>query len=283
MKKCTYLLAIILLIVAGCESKKTSPVSKILYTFNNPSSPEVLVAAHRAVHLYYPENSLAAIQHAIDMGVAIIEIDVRQTMDGMLILMHDKTLERTTNGTGRVDSLMWSDIKKLSLKNAPDDSLTHFIPTLEQALLLGKNHLMFDLDNKSASLRDLVALVQKTETQKQVMFFDHDFAVLDSIKLLDPKLLVLPRAETFEEVKMAIARFNSPVIQINADIFTSAVDSTIKAAGANLWVNSLGKLDRKARKDSVQSAYLPFIIGNADIVQTDNPDLWLKLLDETRF
>ncbi|KAA3658859.1 MAG: hypothetical protein DWQ10_10260, partial [Calditrichaeota bacterium] len=206
------------------------------------------------------------------------EIDVRQTADGVLVLMHDKTIDRTTKGHGRIDSLLWKDAQNIQLKTGDANSVRLYIPSLQQALLLGKNHLMFDLDVKSASLPDLVSLVQKTGTQKQVMFFNHDFAVLDSILAIDPSLLVLPRAETVEELQEILTRFNTPVIQINDSIFTPSVDSLIKAAGANVWVNSLGKFDRLAKRDSVAEAYSQFVDGNADIVQTDNPDLWLEFL-----
>ncbi len=279
---CLFILIFISSAFVGCGRKSSSPIEAVLATFHNPHSPEVLIAAHRAVHLKFPENSLAAIQHAIDLGVAIIEIDVRQSADGKLILMHDKTVDRMTGGSGRVDSFTWAEIKTLHLKSAPGDTLVHFVPTLEQALFLGKDDLMFDLDVKSAVLADLVALVQKTGTQRQVMFFNHDFAVLDSIKKLDPQLIVLPRAETLADVEQIIRRFHSPVIQINADIFNVRVDSLIKKSGANLWVNSLGAIDKKARNVNVTSAYSPFIVGNADIVQTDHPDLWLTFLKEQK-
>lgn len=264
--------------ILSCTSEKSPPIHEILKTFRNPASNEILIAAHRAVHLTYPENSLAAIQHAMDMGVAIIEIDVRQTADGVLVLMHDKTIDRTSTGHGRIDSLLWNDVQKITLKTGSADSGKLFIPSLEQALLLGKNHLMFDLDVKSAALPDLVSLIQKTGTQRQVMFFNHNFAVLDTLLMLDPSLLVLPRAETVKELQEILSRFITPVIQINDSIFTAPVDSLIKATGANVWVNSLGKFDRLARKDSVAEAYSQFVKGNADIVQTDNPDLWLEFL-----
>ena len=71
-----------------------------------PTSSEVLVVAHRAAWKNAPENSLLSIQHAIDMGADIIEIDIRQTKDGEFILMHDKTLNRTTNGKVKLQILL---------------------------------------------------------------------------------------------------------------------------------------------------------------------------------
>ena len=62
----------------------------------------VIVVAHRADWRNYPENSLEAIQSAIDMGVDMLEIDVQRTKDGVLMLMHDHNLDRTTTGTGNI-------------------------------------------------------------------------------------------------------------------------------------------------------------------------------------
>ena len=63
---------------------------------------KVLVVAHRGNWSIAPENSLAAIDSAIQMKVDIVEIDIRKTKDGELVLMHDDTVDRTTNGTGKV-------------------------------------------------------------------------------------------------------------------------------------------------------------------------------------
>ena len=68
----------------------------------NPCLDKVLVVAHRGNWSIAPENSLAAIDSAIRMKVDIVEIDIRKTKDGQLVLMHDDTVDRTTNGTGKV-------------------------------------------------------------------------------------------------------------------------------------------------------------------------------------
>jgi len=138
------------------------------------------------MHTFYPENSLAAIQHAIDSGIDIIEIDVRQTKDGELILMHDGTVERTADGEGRVDSYTFEKIRALMLMREDDeDTLIHRVPTLIEALELAKGKIMVDIDIKSAPIKKLVNQVHFTQTGNQVLFFDRNFSVLDSVILLD--------------------------------------------------------------------------------------------------
>ncbi|UZJ64058.1 glycerophosphodiester phosphodiesterase family protein [Sphingobacterium sp. KU25419] len=74
---------------------------------------DIHIAAHRGVHTQYPENSIPAILEAISLGVSIVEIDVRSTKDGVLLLMHDATVDRTTTGKGAVSNLNYADIQEL--------------------------------------------------------------------------------------------------------------------------------------------------------------------------
>ena len=76
------------------------PVKAIYAKITNPDNKEVTVVAHRADWRFAPENSLAAIESSIRLGADVVELDVQKTKDGQLILMHDKTLDRTTTGKG---------------------------------------------------------------------------------------------------------------------------------------------------------------------------------------
>src|SRR5262249_6466235 len=75
----------------------------------------ILTSAHRGEHLRHPENSLPAIQAAIDAGMDFVELDVRTTADGNLVLMHDRTVDRMTNGQGAVASMTLAEVRKLDL------------------------------------------------------------------------------------------------------------------------------------------------------------------------
>ena len=75
----------------------------------------VWVASHRGDWIYAPENSMPALEHAIYFGSNMIETDVHLTKDGKIIMMHDATVDRTTNGTGAIADLTLAEIKKLHL------------------------------------------------------------------------------------------------------------------------------------------------------------------------
>ena len=286
MKKNSIVLLLSLLILS-CNTHEiktnSSDLEQILVAFHNSSSSKVLIAAHRAMHTKYPENSLAAFQHSIDSGVDIIETDIRTTKDGKLILMHDATIDRTTNGKGRVEDLTFSELQKYELDKKSDDSEIHKIPLAEEAFKLAHGKIMIDIDIKGVYAKDLVELVHNTKTEKQAFFFDSELEVLDSVIILDSTLLLMPRAHSLEEVKMIIERFHPPVIHIDPKFYTEEVVNTIKASGARVWINALGFADAKAVIGLVDTGYSPLVEGGANIIQTDYPiNLHQFLLDKNK-
>lgn len=142
--------------------------------FNFPSSNYVMVGAHRAGGFKHgaPENSLSAIQHALDLGVDIIEIDVRLTLDHELVVLHDKTLERTTNGKGKVSHHKLKDIKKLFLKDANGNLTSERVPTLKEALeYIGDEAIVF-IDKAEYLLGYVSPILVETKTVRNVLFMD---------------------------------------------------------------------------------------------------------------
>lgn len=129
----------------------------------------VIVVAHRGDWRNFPENSLEAIDNAIKMGVDIVELDVEMTKDGELILMHDRTLNRTTTGKGLVAETNLEDIRKLKLKNGCNIRTIHNVPTLEEALLHAKGKIMINLDRADAHFEKVFNLLEKTGTTKQII------------------------------------------------------------------------------------------------------------------
>lgn len=117
---------------------------------NHSPSAKLLVAAHRGQWREAPENSLAAIDAAVNDGAEIVEIDVRLTRDGVPVLMHDATVDRTTDGKGRVDEMTLAEIKQLHLREGLGSKAAavthHTVPTLEEAMAVVKDRAMVNLD-----------------------------------------------------------------------------------------------------------------------------------------
>ena len=93
-----------------------------------------LVIAHRGGASLAPENTLLCVGRAIALGVGVVEVDVRLTLDGEVVLMHDARVDRTTNGHGRVASLTFAEIRALSIVDSEGVVTTEPVPTLAELL-----------------------------------------------------------------------------------------------------------------------------------------------------
>ena len=114
-------------------------LEKILANLENSNDNKIMVIAHRGDWRNAPENSIQAIQNCIDLGVDMVEIDVRKTKDNQLVLMHDETLDRTTTGKGYVSDWTLDSLQTLFLKNEQGIATAQKIPALKEALLTSKN------------------------------------------------------------------------------------------------------------------------------------------------
>ena len=113
-----------------------------------------LLYAHRGVAVDSPENSLASVKAAMDLGLYGTEVDLRTTRDGGIVLMHDETVERTSTGQGRVADKTLDELKSFCLKMPDGRITTEKIPALEELLALVESSpdftLTFDLKEVDA-------------------------------------------------------------------------------------------------------------------------------------
>lgn len=139
--------------------------------------PTPLVFAHRGGKKYAPENALASFSKALAMGAQAIELDVTLSKDEEIVVIHDNTLDRTTNGSGRVDAMTLLELKEL-------DAGSHFsseysdqrIPILAEVFELVGEKAIINIEIKDAGKRNAllvertVALVRSQQMQRQVIF-----------------------------------------------------------------------------------------------------------------
>ncbi|MCR9270014.1 MAG: glycerophosphodiester phosphodiesterase family protein [Hyphomonadaceae bacterium] len=152
----TALLASLLCVVflEGCARSETtnelSPrMQAILKIAHDPTHPAILVEAHRGSWtMERPENSVPAIEHAIEIGVDWIELDVSMTRDKKLLLMHDETLDRTTTLSGQVEDHTFAEIRASNLKQENGVVTEMHPPSLDEALDLMAGRSFFRLDLK---------------------------------------------------------------------------------------------------------------------------------------
>lgn len=237
----------------------------------------VMVASHRAAHARYPENSLKAIQEAIRLGVDIIEIDVKVSKDGVPFLMHDQTLDRTTNGKGDPEQLTWAELQKYFIVDKGRRTSLK-IPTLREALEVAKGKIMVDLDLKTNHIQEVIDVVKKTGTEEIVFFFDSDYTILDQVQQAGKDFMIMPRAHSLPEADSAIARFDPPVVHIDFSFYGPACTDLIRSSHARIWINALGDPDEDLRKGHEKKALKKLLDDGANVIQTDEPELLLKAL-----
>ncbi|MCK9795341.1 carbohydrate-binding protein [Isoptericola sp. 4D.3] len=135
---------------------------------------KILTAAHRGQWRDAPENSLPAIDAAFDDGAEIVELDVRLTADGVPVLMHDETVDRTTNGTGKVSSFTLAEIRELRLKEHLGGAQTALtderVPTLAEAMEAAADRGLVNLDKGWPAREEIWDVLVDTGTVRNGLF-----------------------------------------------------------------------------------------------------------------
>ena len=233
-------------------------------------SKAILTSAHRGEHLQHPENSLPAIQAAIEAGMDFVELDIRTTSDGRLILMHDRTVDRMTNGKGTVESMTFADIRKLDLgARFPGRFPDLQIPTFDEALALAKGKIGIYVDTKSAAPKDLVDAIDRHEMGAHVMFWSEQPDFLKQISELRPGWILMPQAFNPENVRTLIALLRPQMLGFDQRDFKPPTIAAAKKGGAGIFVDLQTPQEWQAAID----------YGVAGI-QTDHPFELTKFLRE---
>ncbi len=153
-----------------------------------------LVLAHRGASAYAPENTLAAFNLAFEMGADGIELDIRLTQDGVPVVIHDDTVDRTTNGRGVVKTMTLEEIKQLDTSYKFDNYRGEKIPTLAEVLrAVGKRGIV-NIELKSTTLKTdgieaaTLAVIQDTGTFDNVIISSFNPFALQRMFVLEPRL-----------------------------------------------------------------------------------------------
>ncbi|MEB3198504.1 MAG: glycerophosphodiester phosphodiesterase family protein [Candidatus Sericytochromatia bacterium] len=152
-----------------------------------------LIMGHRGAMGHAPENTMASFQLAQRMGVEAIELDVHLSRDGVLVVHHDETLERTTNGQGELSALTLAQLQELDAgRHFSSEFAGERIPTLEEVLVWARGHALpvvieFKRNlNVKAIVQAAIALVERLEAGDNVAFISFDHFVPAGLKQARP-------------------------------------------------------------------------------------------------
>ena len=163
-------IAVSMAVSCARQEQYASRAEKILAQINDPNSEYVVVISHRGDWRNFPENSIPAIESVIRMGADMMELDVKMTKDSVLILMHDKTIDRMTNGKGLVSDITYDSLMTFNMKRAHNvvtDSIK--VPTLREALLCCKDRILVNVDHAYPYYKEIVELADELGVTGQVL------------------------------------------------------------------------------------------------------------------
>ena len=150
------------------------------------------IIAHRGAKSLAPENTIPAFSIAIDMKVDFIELDVRKSLDDSLMVMHDSTVNRTTNHSGGLNTFTYTQLKNMDAGSYFSSAYTGVeIPTLYEVLAFarGKSKICIELKSQNIELQT-IQLIQNMNLVNQVVIFSFDLYQLQLIKSIDPAFQV---------------------------------------------------------------------------------------------
>lgn len=167
----------------------------VLLVSTSSMAQNLQITAHRGASGHAPENTLSAVRKALEIGVDRIEVDVQQTSDGVVVCLHDKTLDRTTDTKGNVRKLKWDDLKNVkAYGNFESEFPNEPIPSLEQVFELMNGSTEFVIEIKAGNRTypgiedNVVALIRKYKAEKWAIVHSFNDLVLKHIHKRHPDI-----------------------------------------------------------------------------------------------
>jgi glycerophosphoryl diester phosphodiesterase len=197
---------------------------------------KIVVISHRGNHIEAPENTLASTREAITCGADYVEVDLRTTKDGHLVVLHDAKVDRTTNGSGKIADMTLEDVKDLQVFNR--NKKTHRIPEFKEVLALCKGKINIYLDFKEADVAETWREIKAAGMEKHVVVYLNKEAQYQQWKDTAPELPLmtsLPKEVTTSE---QLADFLKKLhIQVLDNVASPEMVKAANAHGVAVWLD----------------------------------------------
>lgn len=194
-----------------------------------------MVIAHRGFSGRYPENTLRSFREALKLPVDAIELDVRQTKDKVLVVIHDETVDRTTNGKGRVRNLTWDEVQSLDAGSWKGSEFSsERIPKLEEALeLIGGRKVVFLEIKEPDTTAQVVETLLKLNALSWVKVGSFHPQVITAVKKLAPEI--------------SSSLIGSAKVGASEETFSAFVREALKCGANSVAVNYAGLTPERIR------------------------------------
>lgn len=252
-------------------SIKISSQEDLFDLLKNENYP--LISAHRGGSAEgFPENAIETFERATTYGPAIIETDIAMTKDSVLVLLHDDQLDRTTTGSGWVKDYTFSELQQFQLKDYKNKTTSYTIPTLEQALVWGKNKVIFTLDIKrGVPYERVVDMVNKTNSQANSILITYNANQARALHKIDKTLWLSVSANSKADIER-LEDYKVDVNRVVAFVGTAEPSKTtidyMKSRNIPMILGTLGNLDKRAKTVGDQ-IYEDFFTKGITILSAD--------------
>src|SRR5690606_6726558 len=230
MKNTRYLIGLLALLLVGAQSYAQAQAlhrldfksPKHLHRFFKYKKGKTLISGHRGtIEQGLTENSIEGMEAVLRHTPAFFEIDPRLTKDGVVVLMHDATLDRTTTGSGKLADHTWEEVQQLRLKDRDGNATGYRVPTLEDAIEWAHGKTVLNLDHKDLPLEQTAAIIRKHDAYSWVMVTVHSpdearyYLDQNPDQMLSAHILTVDK---FKEYKAAGIPFNRMIAYIGPQV-----------------------------------------------------------------
>ncbi len=239
--------------------------------FLDAACPYLLSVAHRGASRFAPENTLAAIDLALELGVHAVELDLRTSSDGVLVLMHDGDVDRTTDGTGEVDELSWAELSELSVPSEFDGVPDQVVPSFQQALEHIDGRLVVDVDVKDAEAEAMAQVIAAAGVQDQVFLLTKSVDKGEAYRAADPSIAIMPNLggpeelEDYQHLDPELAELDFLDVDEGAGV--------LGEQGVRAFTHMLGVEVVAVATETVEGSWQGLVDDGAQVIQTDYPEL----------
>jgi glycerophosphoryl diester phosphodiesterase len=220
------------------------------------------IVAHRGVSSLAPENTLAAFQLAINMGLDFMEADIRTTRDDTIVVIHDETIDRTTNGTGWVNQYSYHDLMQLSA-GYPSKFGSEYegeeIPTLFEVLELAKGRINLCIDMKNVPEGFVIDLISKMNMNNQVYLMSYNLDKLKRVLKMEQEIKTIFLTNTPSAIDVFLASEAGAYAVGGSYLFAGYYAEKAHQSGLEYWV---GVVDDPAKVENLFREQVDGVITN---------------------
>ena len=229
------------------------------------------IVVHRGANALAPENTWPSAEAALQYGAAWIEVDVRKSKDGVLFNLHDETLDRTTNGQGKLSDMLSEDVRKLDAGSWFGEQFAGLhVPTIAEMLdsLQGKAKVFFDV-KRGTPIPTLVNLVREKGFADKSFFWFGDEGMLREFIRLAPEMKIKVNAGDIARLQYWQTICTPAYVEIAPEKITDEFKT---------YCHQHGILVMAACQEDDTSQFQLVIDKQADLVNLDRPEVFLPLL-----